>query len=136
MKTKLLIFLLLINAGWASNLQVELPTITKAAERNGIQRDSDDFRLLCAIRLAENGRPGREFGIMNPKANTLDKQAGWCAATIMNQHKRFGSAKVTPEFIHSLAKRYCPIGCDTDNGTNQYWERNVTYFYGRLKWKR
>ena len=131
---KLTTLLLLANVVIGANLTDEAPVIRIAAERNGIKYKSEDWYLLLAIRQAENGRtPGREFGIMNPKANNLDKQAGWCAATIMNHHKRFGSDKVTPEFIVSLGKRYCPINCDNDNGTNKHWVKNVSYWFGRLK---
>ncbi len=126
--------LLLAQVVIGANLTDEAPIIRTAAERNGIRYKSDDWYLLLAIRLSENGRQGREFGIMNPKANNLDKQAGWASATIMNHHKRFGSAKVTPEFIHSLGKRYCPVGADNDpKGLNKNWIKNVTFNYRRLK---
>lgn len=115
------------------NLKAELPTIRKAAERNGIKYGSDDWYLLLAIRRHENGRDGREFGIMHPKAldTNLDTQAGWAAATIRNQHKRYGSDQVTLEFILSLADRYCPASCDPDGNKN--WKRNVWYWFGKFQ---
>lgn len=30
--------------------------------------------------------------------------------------------------IDCLARRYCPIGSNTDNGTCKYWKKNVLYF--------
>jgi len=106
-------------------------TIYQAGLRNNCT--GDDMLLLFAIRAAENGRRGLEFGIMNPKANNLDKQAGWAAATIMNQHHRSSIQDVNDRFIESLGRRYCPVDCDNDNGTNQYWIKNVKYFYFKAK---
>ena len=118
---------------WGANLKKELPTIRPAAERNGIESGSDDFYLLLAIRMAENGGAGREFGIMDKRAYNLDLQAAWCSCTIMKHHKRFGSPAVTAAFIDDLGDRYCPVGADNDNGTNKYWKKNVKYWYRRLK---
>ena len=133
MKTKLIITLLLQIAVMGANLKDETPIIRKAAERNGIKYQSDDWYLLIAIRKAENGRSGLEWGIMDKRANTLSKQAGWASATIINHHKRTNTTAITTDFIHSLAKRYCPVGCENDNGTNRHWERNVLYWFRRLK---
>lgn len=134
MKTTIIITSLLLQvAVMGANLKDEAPVIRKAAERNGIKYKSDDWYLLLAIRMSENGRQGLEFGIMDKRANTLDKQAGWASATIMNHHKRTNTTAITTDFIHSLAKRYCPVGCDNDNGTNKNWERNVNYWYKELK---
>ena len=116
-----------------ANLKDETPIIRKSAERNGIKYQSDDWYLLIAIRKAENGRSGLEWGIMDKRANTLNKQAGWASATIVNHHKRTGIKEVNKAFIRSLSKRYCPIGCENDNGTNKNWERNVNYWYNKLK---
>lgn len=114
---------------FATDLPKEIPTIRKAAERNGIKYGSDDWYLLLAIRLAENGRPGLEFGIMNPKAKDLDLQAAWCACTIMNQHKRYGSMLVTEDFIKSLGLRYCPPKA---HKLNKNWQGNVLKLYRGL----
>jgi len=133
MKTKIAIIILLSimpNCNGASQ-EAEIPTIRKAAERNGIKYASDDWFLLLAIRKAENGGNGLQFGIMNPKADNLDKQAGWASATIIKHHKRFGSPKVTPEFINSLADRYCPIECDPQGNKN--WKKNVRFWFDRWK---
>lgn len=118
------------------NLETEIPIIKKAAERNGIQYQSNDWYLLLAIRMAENGRPGQEFGIMNKKAYNLDLQAAWCACTIRNQHKRSGIKEVNEKYLLSLANRYCPVGAENDpQGLNKNWIKNVTYHYNKLKGK-
>lgn len=110
-------------------LKAEWPTIKRAADRNRCV--GDDYLLLLAIRKAENGRAGLEFGIMNPKANNLDKQAGWAAATIVKHHKRFGDEKVTAEFIDSLANRYCPAAVDPEGNRN--WKKNVRFWFEKFK---
>jgi hypothetical protein len=115
------------------SLKAELPTIRKAAERNGIHHDSNDWYLLLAIRKAENGRAGCEFGIKDPRAweTNLDIQAGWASATINGQHKRYGSDEVTTAFIDSLANRYCPVSCDPDGNKN--WKRNVNFWFEKFR---
>lgn len=120
------VLILLAELSSGANLEKEFPAIEKAAIRNNCL--GDDFILLLAIRLSENGAKGLEFGVMNPRANNLDKQAGWAAATIMKHHKRFGSDNVTFEFVHNLQHRYCP---DYDGGKE--WLKNVWFWFGRLK---
>jgi len=137
MKTKLIIILLLQIAVMGANLKDETPIIRKSAERNGIKYQSDDWYLLIAIRKAENGRSGLEWGIMDKRANTLNKQAGWASATIMNHHKRTGIKEVNKAFIRSLSKRYCPsegISLTNDERRlNIYWYNNVNYWYDKLR---
>jgi hypothetical protein len=116
--------------GGAVCLDNDILIIKIAAERNGIKYGSDDWYLLLAIRKAENGSK-YQFGVINEKANTLMFQAAWCAATIMHHHKRFGSNKVTPEYIESLGDWYCPKA--TDLIGNKNWKRNVNYWLKKLK---
>jgi hypothetical protein len=119
---------------FAADLQKEIPTIKKAAERNGIKFGSDDWFLLLAIRQAENGGPGRELGILSKTARTLDAQAANAACTIIKQHRRSGCKDVTPEYIAGLAARYCPVGARNDPaGTNKNWFKNVSYWYKKLQ---
>ena len=114
-------------------LASELPVIRKAAERNGIEFGSDDWFLLLAIRQAENGRSGCEFGVRHPKAwdTCLDTQAGWAAATIIKHHRRFDSGEVTTAFIYSLADRYCPASCDFEGNNN--WKKNVRFWFVKFR---
>lgn len=107
----------------------ELDTIIKAAKRNGIEPNTEDFAILLAIRKAENGRAGREFGILHPRAvdTNLDTQAGWCAATIIKNRERWKQAGKKEPFIQFLGKRYCPVGAENDpSGLNKHWIKNVT----------
>ena len=48
-----------------------------------------DYRLLIALRQTENGRPGREFGVLSVPALTWDDQANAAAVTIRHTIGRF-----------------------------------------------
>ncbi len=83
--------------------------------------------ILLAIGRAENGGPGKEFGILNDKANTYRKQAGWCAATIRKNFERWEKSDSEDPFIEYLGKIYCPVGAENDpTGLNKHWITNVT----------
>lgn len=109
----------------------EVEYIIDAANRNGL--DLEQLVILAAIRKAENGGHGKEFGIMNKKANNFDKQAGWCAATIKKNYQRWIDAGRKGEYIDFLGSRYCPIGAENDpTGLNHNWIPNVKYWVNRL----
>ena len=102
----------------------------RAAQRNDC--GGEDFKILLAIRKAENGGPGKEMGIKHPKAwgTDLDTQAGWAAATIVNNRKRWLRAGRPCNFITWLARRYCPASVDPVGHIN--WIENVYYWKERL----
>ena len=105
-------------------------TILAAATRNKCY-DLENVLILFAIRKAENGGPGLEFGVMHPKAkNTnLDIQAGWAAATIVKNRKRWEDAGSPGSFFEFLGDRYAPIDAENDpNGLNNHWVDNVIYW--------
>ena len=76
----------------------EYDTIMDGAKGNGIpDNDYENLSVLFSIRKAENGAAGKEFGVLHPKAGkqpgdtpeqTLRRQAGWSAATIMKNRAR------------------------------------------------
>jgi len=121
-------------------LAAEMDTIIAAAKRN--KCTGDDFWILLAIRKAENGRAGREFGILHPRCQrqiqaepkrSLDIQAGWSAATIVKSRKRWkraGCPGGEGGFIAFLGNRYCPKKADRQGNIN--WKRNVRYWFERL----
>lgn len=112
----------------------ELKIIRKEAIENYCTGDL--LYVLLAIRRAEAGRSGLEFGVMHPKAkNTnLETQAGWAAATVAKNYQRWKQADTPDSFIVFLGNRYCPIGADNDpQGLNQHWVKNVTFWYKKLK---
>ena len=105
----------------------ELATIRTAAIRNGIQPGTEDWYVLLAIRKAENGKPGLEFGIMNPKANDLGSQAGWAAASILGARGRWDGKG---DFVDAMGARYCP---PADHPLNKHWAGNVRAWVEKLK---
>tara|TARA_Y100000034_G_scaffold53622_1_gene65808 strand:- start:90 stop:692 length:603 start_codon:yes stop_codon:yes gene_type:complete len=113
----------------------EFDTIMEAAEANDCTRP-ELICILFAIRTAENGRKGIEFGVLHPRAidqpNSLRVQAGWCAATVSKNYKRWIDSRgknaegENVDFITFLGNRYCPVGADNDpNGLNKHWIPNV-----------
>ena len=125
----------------------ELVVIENAAKRN--KCFGDDLLILLAIRKAENGRAGREFGVMHDAAidTNLQTQAAWAAATVVKNRARWELEVITArkgryrqtqsaataeagEFIEYLGKRYCPPGV---HRLNRHWVRNVKYWYAKLK---
>jgi len=111
----------------------ELSIVRKEAVENHC--NGDLLYVLLAIRKAENGRAGLEFGVLHPKAkNTnLETQAGWAAATVAKNHIRWQNADIPDDFITFLGKRYCPVGVDNDpDGLNRNWIHNVKHWYAIL----
>ncbi len=113
----------------------EYKIIMAAAHRNGCF--GDNSLILFAIRKAENGPSGNEFGIMCQKGTGLDTQAGWAAATIMKNRERWTKAQDElfgyKGFIVFLGNKYCPPEVDKTGNIN--WIRNVTYWYEKFKGK-
>ena len=47
-------------------------------------------RYVAAIRYAENGGKGRQYGILHKRVKpTYRSQAGWCAATVQKNYDRW-----------------------------------------------
>lgn len=92
--------------------------------------DAKQTRLLYAIRKAENGRVGREFGVLTPEAMrykdnpemSFITQARWAAGTIKKRYK--GD-------LNAFANRWAPVGAENDpTGLNKNWVKNVQYWMG------
>lgn len=113
------------------------PTLPPDAEAEVISGVADHYklddsqrRLLFAIRKAENGKQGREFGVLTPEAmrfaddpdptKSLQIQAMWAAGTIKKRYK--GD-------LNEFASRWAPVGADNDpTGLNKNWVKNVSYY--------
>ena len=92
--------------------------------------------IVAAIRHAENGRAGREYGVLHPKAlgKSYRTQAGWCAATVQKHYDRWVKAGKKGDFLESLARRYCPVGADNDpTGLNKHWLKNVAAWTRKIE---
>lgn len=89
--------------------------------------------IVAAIRYAENGGPGREYGIIHKRAKTYRDQAGWCAKTVQNDYDEWLKSDRKMEFLKYLATQYAPIGVDNDpNGLNKHWYKNVLHWQKRI----
>lgn len=108
----------------------EISIIAEVADQYGLEGDAR--LLLFVIRKIENGRPGREFGILTPEAmrytdgvKSFKVQASWAAGTIK---KRFSGD------LAKFANRYCPVGAKNDpSGLNNHWYKNARYYMS--KWR-
>ena len=89
-----------------------------------------DDQLADAIYKAEGGAKTKyPYGIVSIKTNGDVAYARQiCLNTIRNNRKRFANQCKYTDFIEFLGSKYCPIDCDNDNGTNQYWIHNVKFF--------
>jgi hypothetical protein len=118
----------------------EYKVILNAAKRNNLA--AEDYDLLFSIRKSENGKKRREFGIISDKCDaimdkrpndTLDIQAGWAAATIVENRKRWVEAGEPGDFITFLGKRYAPKGVKNDpKKLNKNWIDNVSTWEKRI----
>lgn len=111
--------------------------IVDTAKKFGI-----DARLLAALRKAENGGPGREFGVLSVSAPTYQEQATVAARTIANNLARYRatgqdpidpSGRVTRAFINYFSNIYAPRGVANDpTNLNQYHANNIAGFYAAI----
>jgi hypothetical protein len=115
-----------------------------------------DANMIRAIRRAENGGPGIEFGIIPTEGyrqdegftdengvrrayrSSFEKQLCWCAWTIRRNMDRWNAMASEDReshgnsFIRYLGSRYAPVGAGNDpNGLNENWIRNVSTVMGR-----
>ena len=109
----------------------EQATILRIAAEIGVPAT-----FLAAIRIAENGRPGREFGVLSESADTYDAQARVAALSIRNTTYRYvlrfkewpvdTQGRLSEAFTKFMAARWAPVGTENDpTNLNQHWPRNV-----------
>jgi hypothetical protein len=119
----------------------EYPIIMNAAKRNGIaETDHENLSILFSIRHAENGEHGKQFGVLHKNAGakpgetemeSLDRQAGWAASTLMKNRARHEQAvregKTNKPFVQYFGNVWAPIGAKNDpKNLNANWQKNVT----------
>jgi hypothetical protein len=127
-------------------------------EQAAIARIARDARVdpaaLAAIRIAENGGPGREFGVLSvttlaepdslaARAGlswTYEPQARIAAHSIQSNIGRYVrdvgaaaqdvSGRLTEAFWSFMGARWAPLGAANDpTGLNRHWVSNVTRAY-------
>lgn len=110
----------------------ELAVMNRVADMYGLNEDQTN--LLYAIRKAENGRPGREFGVLSPEAMRFENnpqqsfytQAQWAAGTIK---KHYAGTKD----LDAFSKRWAPLKAANDpTGLNKNWLSNVKFHLSML----
>lgn len=88
-----------------------------------------DEQIVDAIYHAEGGTKAKKpFGILSVPCDGYDECRRICKNTVRNnriRYKEWGYKKY-PTYLAFLASRYAPVGAENDNGTNQYWLKNVT----------
>ncbi len=96
--------------------------------------------FLAAIRIAENGRPGREFGVLSESADTYEAQCRIAALSIRNNQYRYiarfrewptdAAGGLSEAFTKFMAGRWAPLGADNDpDNLNAHWPKNVWRVY-------
>lgn len=120
----------------------EIAAIRKAAALRGV-----DWAFIAAIRKAENGGPGREWGVLSEDATTYQAQLTACCASVRNRLNDYPAnpvckverADLPPRvayregFIDYFARRWAPVGASNDpEGLNANWVKNVEAIYAEL----
>lgn len=123
-------------------IEREYSTITRVARSHGV-----DPAFMAAVRVAENGRPGREFGVMLKTATTFEAQLSVAVKTIRNYLARCPFNPLTKirtaqghdtviysrRFVDHAATIWAPVGARNDpTGLNRNWPQNVWYHYKRF----
>jgi hypothetical protein len=104
-----------------------------------------DAFFLAAIRQAENGGPGKEFGVLTIKAPTYSEQLEAACATVRNRMVerpprlrvrllKSGISRLclNDDWIGWFASRWAPLGAANDpHELNPHWVDNVCALYAR-----
>ena len=125
--------------GFASKLpEHEQSVIFRMAAEVGVPAT-----MLAAIRLAENGRAGREFGVLSENADTYEQQARICALSIRNNTYRYvqkteqwpidsATGQLSRGFVEFMALRWAPLGVGNDpDNLNAHWPGNVWGYFSQ-----
>lgn len=113
----------------------ECAEIAKAAKKHEVPASA-----LCALRIAENGGPGREFGVLSVPAPTYADQVDIAARSFKNSEWRYWETtatapynvygRYTPAFLRFFSARWAPEGAENDpTGLNSNHARNLIEAY-------
>lgn len=111
-----------IPASWFNHN--EIVDLVDACKKNGCW-SKERLALVMAIRKAENGSAGFEYGCVNKRGMTYRDQAGACCATVNNFMIKRGYKSVSLTRIKALACKYSPNDVET-------WYPNVSYWYKKF----
>jgi len=90
---------------------------------------AEETKLLLALRAAENGGPGREYGVLSIPAPTQEQQARIAARSIKANKRRWEAAGGPVDFVSFMGSRWAPVGAENDpHSLNRHWEQNVKAF--------
>lgn len=81
-----------------------------------------------AIFIAEGGYSATYlYGIRSIPYDSEAQARQYCKNTVYNTLIKYRDTRCKPgeDDATCLAKRYCPVDSDTDNGTCKYWKKNV-----------
>lgn len=93
------------------------------------------YAFMLAVRMAEQGRKGREFGVLAQGAidTDLETQAEWAISTLIKDTKRWHTGSLAKgkkedyrDFLHYFSDKWCPPSA---HEINQYWLPNFQKFY-------
>lgn len=102
--------------------------------------------MLIAIRATEQGGPGKEMGIMDKRANTLEKQIRWAKNTILSKEKQYKgtvparhpvTGLFVDEFLIYFSGKYAPADGTATNdplGLNVNHLKNLRFFHSRCRY--
>jgi hypothetical protein len=118
----------------------EIALIVPTAMAHGV-----DPLFIAAIRKAENGREGREFGVLAIPAHDYDTQLSITCKTVRNILANFSQnpfklqqaargirrCVYTANFIAAFATKWAPPNSENDpRGLNKFWFTNASTWYG------
>ena len=119
-------------SGMSSAEENDIAIALKVAKE--LQLSREQRNLLMAIRCAENGGRGREYGVLSVKAETQYDQARVTARSILNNLRRWEEAGRPGQFVEFMCRRWCPVGAQNDpSGLNRHWVKNVQYYLTSLE---
>jgi hypothetical protein len=116
----------------------ECALIARAAQKHNVPA-----AVLCALRIAENGGPGREFGVLSIPATTYEAQVDIAAKSFSNSEKRYRAlgkdpfgedGRYTEDFLRHFSARWAPIGALNDPANlNTHHAQNIIDAYGYFR---
>jgi hypothetical protein len=91
-----------------------------------------DEQIVRAIYKAEGGAKATYlYGIRSVKYGSAQEAYRICLNTVRNNRRRWQRDGAKGDYLTYLSKKYCPIGCENDRGTNRYWLKNVRFFLAK-----